>query len=131
MLHVGMDIHKRYAVITVVDHQGEELVTGKRLENKEDEIREFFTGLDQETQVVLEAGGNWYWMCDLLDELEVENMLCHPLKTKAIASARIKTDKIDSRILSHLCRMDFVPESYKPDMGTRHLREIFAIAPPW
>jgi len=63
-------------------------------------------------------------MCDLLDELGLDNKLCHPLKTKAIASARIKTDKIDSKILAHLSRMDFIPEAHKADRETRHLREL-------
>lgn len=30
----------------------------------------------------------------------------------------------NSKILAHLSRMDFVPEAYKPDMATRHLREL-------
>jgi transposase len=124
MLHAGLDMHKRFSVVTVTDDAGKEMVGGKRLNNDEDEIRSFFECLDDEVRVVLEAGGNWYWMCDLLDGMGLENRLCHPMKTKAIASARIKTDKIDSRILAHLGRMDFVPEAYKPDMDTRHLREL-------
>lgn len=124
MLHVGMDMHKRFSVVTVADDSGNDLIKGKRLNNDEGEIRSFFESFDDEVRVVLEAGGNWYWMCDLLDGMGIDNILCHPLKTKAIASARIKTDKIDSRILSHLGRMDFVPEAYKPDMATRHLREL-------
>lgn len=124
MLHTGMDMHKKYSVVTVTDDDGNELLTGRRLNNDEQEIIEFLEEFDQEMKVVLEAGSNWYWMCDLLDEQGVENILCHPLKTKAIASARIKTDKLDSGILSHLCRMDFVPESYKPDIKNRHLREL-------
>lgn len=124
MLRVGMDMHKRFSVVTVADDSGNDLIKGKRLNNDEGEIRSFFESFDDEVRVVLEAGGNWYWMCDLLDGMGIDNILCHPLKTKAIASARIKTDKIDSRILSHLGRMDFVPEAYKPDMATRHLREL-------
>jgi len=124
MLHVGMDMHKRFSVVAVADDGGNDLIKGKRLNNDEGEIRSFFESFDDELRVVLEAGGNWYWMCDLLDGMGIDNILCHPLKTKAIASARIKTDKIDSRILSHLGRMDFVPEAYKPDMATRHLREL-------
>lgn len=124
MLHAGLDMHKRFSVVTVTDDAGKEMVNGKRLDNDEDEIRSFFESFDDEVRVVLEAGGNWYWMCDLLDGMGLENKLCHPMKTKAIASARIKTDKIDSRILAHLGRMDFVPEAYKPDMETRHLREL-------
>lgn len=119
-----MDMHKRFSVVTVIDGSGKEVTRGKRLNNNEDEIRSFFEGLDSEARVVLEAGGNWNWMCDLLDEMGLENRLCHPLKTKAIAQARIKTDKIDSSILAHLLRMDFVPEAYKPDTEARHLREL-------
>lgn len=124
MLHAGLDMHKRFSVVTITDDSGKEVVSGKRLNNDEGEIRSFFADFDDDVRVVLEAGGNWYWMCDLLDSMVIDNRLCHPMKTKAIASARIKTDKIDSGILAHLGRMDFVPEAYKPDMETRHLREL-------
>jgi transposase len=124
MLHAGLDMHKNFSVITVLDEKGEQLTSGRRLQNEESEIREFFSGFQGDMEVVLEAGPSWHWMCDLLDDMKIDNVLCHPLKVKAIASARIKTDKIDSGILAHLSRMDFVPESYKPDTRTRHLREL-------
>jgi hypothetical protein len=53
-------------------------------------------------------------------------VLASPLKTRAIASARIKTDKVDARILAHLLRGDLVAECYVP---SRELREIRA--PPF
>jgi len=124
MLHVGLDMHKRFSVVTVIGDDGEDLVSGKRIENQDVEIRSFFEELGDDVRVVLEAGPSWYWLCDLLDEMEVQNTLCHPLKTKAIASARIKSDKIDSNMLANLLRMNFVPTSYKPDMAVRHLREL-------
>lgn len=124
MLHVGMDMHKKFSVVTVVNEDGEEVISGKRLDHGNGEVKEFFSEHREDIQVVLEAGSNWYWMCDLLDELGIPNRLCHPLKTKAIASAKIKTDKLDSRILANLDRMDFVPESYITDIKTRHSREL-------
>lgn len=124
MLHVGMDMHKKFSVVTAVNEDGEEVISGKRLNHGNGDVDEFFSGLNEDAQVVLEAGSNWYWMCDLLDELGIPNRLCHPLKTKAIASAKIKTDKLDSRILANLDRMDFVPESYITDIKTRHSREL-------
>lgn len=124
MLHVGMDMHKRYSVVTVTDDEGNELVSGRRLENDDKKINDFLIELDGDVRVVMEAGPSWHWMCDLLDEMGIDNKLSHPLKTKAIASARIKTDKIDSSILSNLLRMNFIPEAYKPDIETRHLREL-------
>jgi len=35
--------------------------------------------------------------------------LAHPLKVRVIADARIKTDRIDSRILAPLLRCDLLP----------------------
>ena len=108
MLHAGVDMHKRFSVVTVVDDAGSELLKGERLANDEGVISSFFEEFGEDIQVVLEAGPSWQWMCDLLDGLGLDNKLCHPLKTKAIASARIKTDKIDSRILAHLSRIGYL-----------------------
>ena len=124
MLHAGMDMHKRFSVVTVVDDDGKEVITGKKLANQEEELLAFFNGLGKEVRVVLEAGQNWMWMCDLLDGCGIDNVLCHPLKTKAIATAKIKTDKLDSRILSQLLRAGFIPQAYKPEAEIRSLREL-------
>jgi len=124
MLHAGIDLHKRTSVVTVVDDAGKDVVVGQRLDNDEAEIREFFSSFDEELNAVLEAGPSWHWMCDLLDDMDIDNVLCHPLKVRAIASARIKTDRIDSGILAQLLRMDFLPESYKPDLKTRQLKDL-------
>jgi transposase len=51
-------------------------------------------------------------------------VLAHPLKTKAIASARIKTDKIDATTLAHLLRADLVPAAYIPSRAIRDTREL-------
>ena len=124
MPHVGMDTHKRFSAVTVVDEGGNEILAGRRLDNQAEEIAKFIGSLDDERiQVVLEAGQNRQWMYDLLDEMGFDSRLFHPLKTRATASARIKTDKIDPGTLAHLSRMDFVPEACKADVETRRLRE--------
>lgn len=46
------------------------------------------------------------------------------MKTKAIASAKIKTDKVDARILAHLLRADLVAESYVPQGNIREMRNL-------
>jgi transposase len=86
----------------LINDSGNEVVKGRKLENRELEIVEFFKSLPDKLRVVIEAGSNWMWMTDLLDDYGIENLLCHPLKTKAIASARIKMDKLDSLTLSQL-----------------------------
>lgn len=59
-----------------------------------------------------EATRNWTFMHDWLEELIGDVTLAHTLKVKAIAEAKIKTDKIDSAILAHLLRCDLVPAAY-------------------
>ncbi len=49
--------------------------------------------------------------------------LAHPLKVKATAQAKVKTDKIDSETLAHLLRADLLPESYVPPRDIRMLRD--------
>ncbi len=80
MLHTGMDMHKDYCVVTVIDETGRSLVEGSRIPNEEEKVKDFFSGFDEDVEVVLEAGRNWHWMCDLLDEIGEENTLCHPYK---------------------------------------------------
>ena len=45
------------------------------------------------------------------------------MATKAIAQAKIKTDKVDAHVLAQLLRCDFLPEVWQPDEATRRLRE--------
>jgi len=125
MLHAGIDMHKEFLMVTVLDEEGGEVVSPRRIPTSGLCIEEFFGEFaPEEITAVLEAGPNWYWLCDQLDELGIQNRLAHPLKTKAIASARIKTDKIDSHTLADLSRADLIAESYKPDIKTRYLREL-------
>lgn len=53
-------------------------------------------------------------MYDWLDDICDDVVLAHPLKVKAIADAKIKTDKIDATVLAHLLRADLVPEAWAP-----------------
>ncbi len=48
-------------------------------------------------RVVFEAGMNWHWLFEILQrELSSERIvLANPFKTRIIAEAQIKTDKVD------------------------------------
>ena len=50
--------------------------------------------------------------------------LAHPLKVKAIADAKIKTDKISADILADLLRADLLPRAYAPNRQTRGAKNI-------
>jgi len=47
----------------------------------------------------------------------------HPKKTRYIAEARIKSDKVDSKAIAELVRLDALPQSYMPPPEIACLRE--------
>ncbi|MFC2013792.1 transposase [Chloroflexota bacterium] len=59
-----------------------------------------------------------------MEENGIEAKLSHPLKTRTIAAARVKNDKIDPKILAHLLRADLLPLSYVPDRDVRMQRQL-------
>jgi transposase len=73
---------------------------------------------------VFEASRNWPYYTELLAPYCSSLKMAHPLKVRAIASARIKTDAIDSNILSDLLRANLIPESHMPSFGIVQLREL-------
>ena len=66
----------------------------------------------------------WLTLYEALDDKHIKTVLANPMKTKAIASAKVKTDKVDAKILAHLLRADLVAESYVPPQQIREIRAL-------
>jgi len=47
----------------------------------------------------------------------------HPKKTRYIAEAKIKNDRVDSKAIAELVRLNALPQAYMPDEETAKLRE--------
>jgi transposase len=122
--YVGVDNHKKFSYLSVMDKKGIVVKEGKVANTKEAVNRFLGKEYTKDTKAVLEAGRNWTVMYDWLEEELDEVKLAHPLKVKAIAEAKIKTDKIDAKTLAHLLRCDLVPEAYVPDKDTRIVKNI-------
>jgi len=123
MQYVGVDHHKRFSYLTVMNEKGVVLREG-RINNSKESLRRFLGYSDEPKSAVLEAGRNWTVMHDWLEEELDEVKLANPKKVKAIAEAKIKTDKIDATILAHLLRADLIPEAYVPKPETRMIKNI-------
>jgi transposase len=119
--HIGVDYHKAYSHIVVQDAGGKTVRSGQ-VRNDRRSIENFLAPFSDNAHAVLEATRNWTVMYDWLDEICDDVVLAHPLKVKAIAEAKIKTDKIDATILSHLLRADLVPTAHAPSHQARELR---------
>jgi transposase len=121
--YIGVDLHQKTTFITRINERGK-VLEQVNLRSEPEVLQSFFRKQPASSQVVVEASGHWYRFYELIEDRFPDLVLAHPLKTKAIASAKIKTDKIDSGILAQLLRANLVPQSYVPTREIRDLREV-------
>ena len=120
-----MDLHKKTSSFCVMEGGGNVMVE-KTLATVPEEIRKFIISLGKERNInlVMEPLSQWYFYADFIESLGVRVTLAHPLKVKAIAAAKVKTDKIDARILAHLLRADLIPKAYFAPKHVRDWKEL-------
>ncbi len=120
--YVGVDYHKGYSYMAAMDEMGKICGQGQ-VSNQPEVIKDFLTqfGVNGNGATVLEASRNWTVMHDWLEEMVDEVYLAHPLKVKAIAEVKSKTDKIDAKVVAHLLRCDLLPEAYVSTQAARQV----------
>ena len=126
MRFIGLDIGRDFAHVAVVEGSG----TARRLPRLAmgDEFRSFAATLGPDDTVALEASTNTWALADLLGRHAGRVVVSNPLRTRAIASAKRKTDDIDAATLAELLAADYLPPVWQPDEATRRLRRLAAPA---
>jgi transposase len=109
--------------MTALDARGKRLgaapVTNEKLA-----LRKYFRQFrGQAVQVAVEACGFWPAFREVVEPEVKRLVLVHPQRVKAIASAKLKNDRVDSATLAHLLRCDLLPESWKADRETQARRQ--------
>jgi transposase len=123
MIHVGVDLHQRFCYMTALEARGKILQAGA-VTNEKGELRRYFRQFrGQEVQVAVEACGFWPAFREVVEPEVKRLVLVHPQRVKAIASAKLKNDRVDSETLAHLLRCDLLPESWKADRETQARRQ--------
>ena len=121
---IGMDVHREFAQLAVVEHG---LVRDEgRIGVMPEELRAWIDTLGPDDEVALEATGNSDAIAVLIAPRVKRLVVSNPAKTRAIAEAKVKTDKVDARILAQLLAADFLPSVWLPDDRTRALRRQVA-----
>jgi transposase len=126
MNYVGVDVHKKYSVLCALDETGRKLREGRVEGNAANGFAQFFAGLEGPSKAVVEASWNWGLVHDELEELEQveEVVLAHPHKTRLIADAQIKTDRLDAYALGTLLRGNLVARAHVPRRETRARKNL-------
>lgn len=124
MRYVGMDVHKKVIEIVIIGPSGERF-EGDRIACERAVIQKWCEQrLRPDDRIALEATTNTWGMVDLLSPFVQEVVVSNPLRTKAIAEAKVKTDKVDAMVLAQLLRCDYLPTVWTPDPPTRNLRSL-------
>jgi transposase len=89
-----------------------------------DELGMFADSLGAGDEVAREATGNSWAVASVLARRGVRVMVSNPYNTRAIAEAKVKTDKIDAAVLAELLAAKFLPAVWMPDEGTHLLRRL-------
>jgi transposase len=116
-----VDLHQRFCYLTAVKASGE-VLWQRSVVNEPAPLRSLLGSLSEPAQVVVEACSFWPAFHKAVKEQVARVVMVHPQRVKAIASARLKNDRVDSATLAHLSRCDLLPEAWMADPATQQLR---------
>jgi hypothetical protein len=94
-VYVGIDVRRKRSQVAVVTQDGT-VELSKNVVNGSEPMLRLIGGLPAGTPVAFEAAFGWGWLAGwrgLLEDYGFDPHLVHPLRCKAIASARLKNDK--------------------------------------
>jgi transposase len=121
---IGIDVHRTFGEVAIWDngvvrHFGRIDMTRTALEG-------FGKTLRSSDEVVIEATGNSLAVSRVLTPFVSRVIVANPLQVKAIAQARVKTDKIDASTLASLHAAGYLPQIWTPDAATERKRRLVA-----
>src|SRR5215216_1855528 len=121
---IGLDVHREFAQVAIWE-DGVVWQAG-RIQTTPEALRLFADSLCATDEVALEATGNTYAIARLLERHVGRVVVSNPQKTRAIAEAKVKTDKVDAEVLAQLLAADYLPAVWLPDDETHALRRQVA-----
>ncbi len=126
VIYCGLDVHKTVVEACLIDEQGH-ILGRERFELTRALLENFARRrLGPQAKVALEATTNTWAVVEVLRPLCGQVVVGNPLATKAIAQAKVKTDKVDALVLAQLLRCDFLPTVWQPDLKTQRLRRLLS-----
>jgi transposase len=110
--HLGIDVGKRKCMAALKVDRGRilnEFFFGNSYQGILELIKRIHNHRTKKCNAVLESTGNiWMRIHDTVEDNGIDTILANPYKTKIITQAKIKSDKLDARILSDLLRTGLI-----------------------
>ena len=84
MLYLGVDCHKKYSQVVVMDEKGK-VKANCKVPNEKAAFKFFLKDVKEPCKAVLETGWNWGKVHDMLEEeFDIETIVANPLKTRVL-----------------------------------------------
>jgi transposase len=115
----GLDVHKDSTYATILDPFGK-IVSQVRMSNEK--VLSYLSRFDV-GRVAMESSNQVASLYRKLESRGYSVVVSHPKKTRYIAEAKIKSDRVDSRAIAELARLDALPLAYMPEKEISVLRE--------
>ncbi len=123
--HIGLDLEKKETQMQCLDSTGKRMAS-RRFASTTANFTELAGGLTPYDSVAMEVTTNTFTIARILEPSGARITISDPIKTRVIAEAKIKTDKIDARVLAELDRVDYLPKVWLPDPDTEELRHLMS-----
>lgn len=125
MKYVGIDIHKEFCQVIELGEKGV-YIDEYRIDLGNNGLEELKARMDKECRVILEAGGNAFFIASHLQPHVRDVTVVHPAKTRSIAASRIKTDTYSAETLARLLASGYVSPVWIPDKETQSTRSFIS-----
>jgi transposase len=119
---IGLDVHRDFCQVAIAD--GGRARSAGQIATTPEQLQLFAQSLAPTDRVVMEATGNALAIARILTPYVAEVVLAHAKQVRAISHARVKTDKIDAKVLADLLAADLIPRVWIGDERTRMLRRL-------
>lgn len=121
---IGLDVHREFAQVAIwedgnVRHAGQ-------VKTCDESLRVFADSLGPEDEVAIEATCNTHAIVRAIEPRVARLIVSNPMKTRAIAEAKVKTDTVDAAVLAELLAADYLPSVWVADEATQALRRQVA-----
>lgn len=121
---IGLDAHRDFCEIAIAD--GGRARSAGRVASSPEALKALADSLQPQDRVVLEATGNALAIARILAPRCAGVVIAHAKQVRAISHARVKTDKIDARVLADLLAADLIPRVWIGDERVRTLRRLLS-----
>ena len=115
----GLDVHKDWTYATILNHEGEVI---NQMRMSTEKVLPYLAHYNV-NRVAMESSTAIAPLYRKLTSRGFDVVVSHPKKTRYIAEAKIKSDRVDSEAIAELARLDALPLAYVPNEETAKLRE--------